>query len=130
MIVYRLGTSAEDYTEALSALELVKFNYLVAPSCETDEQTDVIASWVGAKREEGKKIKAILPNSASDKEYIINYTTESVIDEDGTPIQQSSTALELPVLLPEPHYRFPAPTHHWQSLWTVQDLVKLKWMPQ
>lgn len=84
VIVYCLGSSAEDYSEALDALELVKFNYLVAPSCETDEQTSTIASWVGAKREDGKKIKAILPNSASDKEYIINYTTESVTDEDGT----------------------------------------------
>lgn len=83
VIVYCLGSTAEDYTEALNALELVKFNYIVAPNCETDEQTEAIASWVGSKREEGKKIKAILPNCALNKEYIINYTTESVIDEDG-----------------------------------------------
>ena len=84
ILAYCIGADAEDYTEALKALETEKFNYLVAPSCETDGQTSALASWVGAMRADGKMIKAVLPNSASDREYIVNYTTESVTDEDGT----------------------------------------------
>ena len=84
ILAYCLGADAEDYTEALKALETEKFHYLVAPSCETDGQTSAIVSWVGAMRTDGKMIKAVLPNCASDKEFVINYTTESVTDEDGT----------------------------------------------
>ncbi len=89
VIVYCLSTGMEDveetggYTEALNALEAVRFHYLVAPTCETDGQTETIAAWVGEMRENGKMIKAVLPNTAADKEYIINYTTESVTDAGG-----------------------------------------------
>lgn len=89
VIVYCLPTGSGDsdgtdgYTEALDALEVVPFHYLVAPSCATDGQTETIAAWVGEMRENGKMIKAVLPNTAADKEYIINYTTESVTDADG-----------------------------------------------
>lgn len=83
ILAYCISPNAEDYTEALQAIETETFNYLVAPSCETDGQTSVLAAWTGSMRTDGKMIKAILPNSASDKEYIINYTTESVTDEDG-----------------------------------------------
>lgn len=83
VIVYCVSEDAEDYTEALKALETVQFQYVVAPSCETDGQAETIATWVGEMRENGKMIKAVLPNLAADKEYIINYATESVTDVDG-----------------------------------------------
>ena len=83
VIVYTLSSTAEDYKDAMDALELETWNYLVAPYCETDGVTEDIVSWIGAMRENGKMVKAILPNSASDKEYIINYATEAVTDEDG-----------------------------------------------
>ena len=73
-----------DYGQAMESLGTEKWNYLVAPSCETDQKTMELALWVGSLREEGKMVKAVLPNCASGKEYIVNYTTESVTDENGT----------------------------------------------
>lgn len=71
-----------DYTNALNYLKTVKFDYLVAPSCATDEQTSIIASYVKAERANKKLIKAVLPNTKSDYEGIINYTTEKVFNDD------------------------------------------------
>ena len=83
VVVYCVPEDAEDYAAALKMLETVPFQYLVAPSCATDGQEEAIAAWVGDMRENGKMVKAILPNHAADKEYIINYATESVTDQDG-----------------------------------------------
>lgn len=83
LVVYVLPVSAEDYVQATEALEVEKWNYLVATSCETDHETETLATWVGMLREEGKMVKAVLPNCAVNKEYIINYTTEQVVDENG-----------------------------------------------
>ncbi len=71
------------YGQAMESLGKEKWNYLVAPSCGTDQKTMELALWVGSLREEGKMVKAVLPNCASGKEYIVNYTTESVTDENG-----------------------------------------------
>lgn len=71
------------YRQAMESLGKEKWNYLVAPSCETDQKATELALWVGSLREEGKMVKAVLPNCASGKEYIVNYTTESVTDENG-----------------------------------------------
>lgn len=77
------GAGTGTYADALKTLETEKFNYLVAPSCETDGQTDTIVSWVEGMRTDGKMIKAVLPNANANKEFIVNYVTRSVTDEDG-----------------------------------------------
>ncbi len=84
LLVYMFTDDAEGYGKAMEALEVEKWNYLVAPSCETDQKAEELAMWVGSLRENGKMVKAVLPNCASGKEYIINYTTEEVTDENGT----------------------------------------------
>ncbi len=78
IVAYCIGASAEDYTEALDWFEVNKFDYLVIPTVETDGKTKEIASWIKSLRGEGKRVKAVLPNSPSDSEGIINYTTEAV----------------------------------------------------
>lgn len=82
IIAYILDSKAADYTEALNYFKTVKFNYLVAPTVATDLQADAIVSYVKAQREENKLIKAILPNTASDCEAIINYATEKAYADD------------------------------------------------
>ncbi len=84
IIAYVLPTEAEDYSSAFTALEDVKFNYLVVPSCAEDKKIESVIEWVELMRNERKLIKAVLPEEAADKEYIINYATPLVVDADGT----------------------------------------------
>lgn len=84
VLAYVIGTDAEDYEEAFTAYDVLKWDYLVSPTCETDGQTQAVASYIKSRRSSGKMVKAVLPNTAADNEGIINYTTESVTDEDGT----------------------------------------------
>ncbi len=78
IMVYCIQAAAEDYNEALDWLEGNRFDYLVVPTVETDGKTAEVASWIKSMRENGKRVKAVLPNSPSDCEGIINYTTEMV----------------------------------------------------
>lgn len=84
VLAYVIGTDAEDYEEAFTAYDVLKWDYLVSPTCETDGQTQAVVSYIKSRRSSGKMVKAVLPNTAADNEGIINYTTESVTDEDGT----------------------------------------------
>lgn len=83
VIVYVLANEATDYSEALEWLEVNKFDYLVAPTCATDNQATAIATWIKSMRDNGKKVKAVLPNTESDSEGIINFTTNDLEDADG-----------------------------------------------
>ena len=79
IIAYVIQDSAENYDDALDYLKTVKFDYLVVPTVETDEQIAAIVSYVKSQRTEDKLIKAVLPNVAGDNEGIINYATEEVM---------------------------------------------------
>ena len=78
VIAYIIPAEAENYNEALEYFKTVRFDYLVAPSVETDAQTDTIISYIKSERTERKLIKAVLPNTEADAEGVINYTTEKV----------------------------------------------------
>ena len=83
VMVYVIDEEAEDYSEALDWLEVNKFDYLVAPSCATDNQAATLATWIKSMRDNGKKVKAILPEMASDSEGVINFATNALEDADG-----------------------------------------------
>ena len=83
VIAYVIQDSAEDYSEALNYLKTVKFDYLVVPTVETDEQTTAVVSYVKAQRAANKLIKAVLPNTTGDNEGIIAF---DVSERDGRPV--------------------------------------------
>lgn len=99
VLVYAMGI-AEDaekevidagYSKAMTASETIKFGYLAIPTVETDGKTEDVATWIkGLRDNKKKKRKAVLPNSPSDHEGIINFTTaeniktETVTEQDGT----------------------------------------------
>ncbi len=67
--------AAEAYNDALTELNNHDWDYLAAPSCETDAAVATIATWIKSQRTNNHKIyKAVLPNSASDCEGIVNVT--------------------------------------------------------
>lgn len=84
VIAYIIPTTAaslsDNYTAALNYFSTIKFDYLVAPTAATDEMTSTIATYVKGERTNGKLIKTILPNTASDSEGIINYATTKVYE--------------------------------------------------
>lgn len=82
VIAYVIPSDATDYKDALDYFKTVKFDYLVAPTAETDGMTDDIVSYVKTERSENKLIKAVLPNVAADTEGVINYATEKVMVDD------------------------------------------------
>ena len=75
-------TNNTDYTDALNYFRTVKFDYLVIPTVGTDAKTSDIVSYVTTERANNKLIKAVLPNTVADKEYIINYATTKVYEND------------------------------------------------
>lgn len=115
VVAYILPADAESYNDALDYFKTIKFDYLVAPSVETDGFAADIVSYVKAERAEKKLIKAVLPNTVGDSEGIINYATETVYVNDtpytaekycsriagiiaGTPLTISCTYAPLPEL--------------------------------
>lgn len=84
IIVYVIPTAAEDYDEALEYLETERFDYLVIPSIGTDGETATIVSWIKAQRQNGKKCKAVLPETTANTEGIINLATTEFIIGDKT----------------------------------------------
>ncbi|USK54371.1 phage tail sheath subtilisin-like domain-containing protein [Cytobacillus solani] len=78
IICERLDTTATDYNAALLRLGSKKWNYLAIPEILPAEVTD-IETWIKTKRDNDKKtFKAVLPNSASDHEGIINFATDDL----------------------------------------------------
>ena len=78
VIAYVLNNDADNYNDALDYFKTVKFDYLVAPTVETDGLTADIISYVKSERAEKKLIKAVLPNAVGDHEGIVNFATAKV----------------------------------------------------
>jgi len=78
VIALRRNTEATDYAAQLAVLKDFKWNYLAIPGILPAE-VPVISAWITeCREEEHKTFKAVLPNSPSDHEGIINYTTDQV----------------------------------------------------
>lgn len=79
IIIERIATTATDYNSALLVLKNKKFNYMAIPSLATGDVANV-STWVKTCRDADKKtFKAVLPNSTSDHEGIINFATDNIV---------------------------------------------------
>ncbi|MCM3599392.1 phage tail sheath subtilisin-like domain-containing protein [Robertmurraya korlensis] len=77
-LIVRVGNEA-DWTAGLTWLETQVFDYLAIPEV-TGAQLAGIYTWLGNQRNNGKMVKAVLPSAAADKEYVINFTTGSIVN--------------------------------------------------
>ena len=83
-VIVEAVPDAESYAAAMSALELMKWDYLVAPTATADSKASDIVTWVKAQRDNNHKIfKAVLANNVANHEGIIN-VVDGYTDEDGT----------------------------------------------
>ena len=78
IVLYVLGSNAENYEAALNYFAVKKVTWLCCPTAKTDSQTETIVTWVKDQRDERNKVKAVLPETEADNEGIINYATASV----------------------------------------------------
>lgn len=87
VVVYVIDTenASESLTQALNYMAKQSIDYLVGmPDLESSEAA-TIASWVGTQRSNYHSVvKAVLPNTASDKEWIVNFTTAGIKTKDAT----------------------------------------------
>lgn len=112
---YVLPTEAENFNDAFDALSLIKFDYLVGTPDIEPSEVQLIATWVKGERTSKHLIKAVLPNSPTDHEGIVNFTSEEIEADKvyttaeycsriagliaGTPMTMSCTYAVLPEIL-------------------------------
>lgn len=78
VIVIRLATTAANYSEALTKIKDLKWNYLTIPGIDAANVT-VVSAWIKEQRETYKKtFKVVLPKCVADHEGIINFTTDNI----------------------------------------------------
>lgn len=84
IVAYCLPASTENYDEAFEYFETHHINYLTVPTAETESATEKIKDWIVKERENGRTIKAVLPNCEADSEAIINFATQEIVCGDKT----------------------------------------------
>ncbi len=83
-VIIAVIPNAESYTDAMDALELLRWDYLVAPTATEDSKAADIVTWIKSQRDNNHKIfKAILANNVANHEGIINVVS-GYTDEEGT----------------------------------------------
>ena len=120
LIVYVEPLAATDYTESMTYLETVKWDYGAIPAIISADAL-LVATWLkGLRDTKDIKSKMVLPNTASDHEGIINFATDGIITSAGTipatdycsriagilagnPLTMSATYQVLPEVLDVPH---------------------------
>lgn len=96
---YRVAVVAiaevDEISVALDQLKTMYFNYLAIPVATAQENTD-IAMFIKGQRANKKKIfKAVLCDSPSDHESIINFTTTGIKKADGTDMTSGAFSVRL-----------------------------------
>lgn len=78
VIVFRQATTATDYNELLLVAKLMKWNWMAVPGIGAAD-VPTISTWIKSCRENDKKtFKVVLPNSVSDHEGVVNFTTAGI----------------------------------------------------
>ncbi len=113
---------AETVAEGLNTLETQRCDYAVGPHDISPSDVTAMATFIkGLRDNKGIKMKAVLPNSPSDHEGVINFTTTDIVaGEDtfttaeycsriagllaGTPLQVSATYYALPEVTDVPKF--------------------------
>lgn len=79
VIIERLDVSASNYNDALTRLSSKRWNYLSIPGI-SDADVSAVSTWLISQRTNDKTtFKAVLPNSESNHEGIVNFTTDGIV---------------------------------------------------
>lgn len=76
VIVYVTDEEDVGLTNALDYMATQDFDYIVGPADCTADEAEAIALWVASQRENnGVKFKAVLPDHAADRYYIVDFAS-------------------------------------------------------
>ena len=78
VIVVRGGAADLNYTTQLATLALKKWDWLAIPGIVALD-VSTVSDWIIAQRLAKKTFKAVLPNSVSDHEGIVNFATAGIV---------------------------------------------------
>lgn len=79
VLVFRQETVAVDYNAPLAEAKQKKWNWLAIPGI-TGGDIATVSTWIKSCRDTDKKtFKAVLPNSVSDHEGIVNFVTSGIV---------------------------------------------------
>lgn len=78
VIVFVIDGSSSTLEDALAFFETKQFDYLVGTPQTNAADAGKIASWTKSVRQQGHTAKAVLPNTASDSEAIVNFATSGI----------------------------------------------------
>lgn len=78
-IIVEVLSLEEDLSAALTRLGTKRFNYLAMPDAESMEKTEIVSFIKSRNENDHKTFKAVLANSNTDDEAIINFTTEDIL---------------------------------------------------
>lgn len=78
VIVVRGATADLNYTTQLDLLAIMQWDWLAVPGIATGDVA-AISTWIISERSSKQTFKAVLPNSASDNEGIVNFATTGIM---------------------------------------------------
>ncbi|WP_139491304.1 phage tail sheath subtilisin-like domain-containing protein [Brevibacillus dissolubilis] len=83
VLVIRIDPASTDYTAALNRLKTREWNWNAVPGAQSGEIAALV-TFIKEQREAGKPFKAVYPNSASNHEGIVNFTTDEIKTDEKT----------------------------------------------
>lgn len=78
LLCYVLPETAEDLSEATAWLSRQTFDWLAGPPDMTTAECTELSTWLTAQRTNGRRYKAVLPDTAANKWYIVNFTSDGI----------------------------------------------------
>jgi len=79
VIAYVQDATPTDISAPLKYAEAVKFDYLVVVNATEAEATEAASAIKSMRSNLNKRVKAVLPHTASDSEGIINFATDDIV---------------------------------------------------
>lgn len=79
LLCYVLPDDAEDYSAATDWLSRQTFDWLSGPPDIDETGASELSTWLTAQRANGRRYKAVLPNTADNKWYIVNFTSDDIM---------------------------------------------------
>lgn len=78
ILIYIKNDEEIGYGEALGYLEQAEWDWLAIPNIASEDTTEIVEKIKNLRDEEGKKVKAVLPNTDSNHAGIVNFTSDEI----------------------------------------------------
>lgn len=80
VLLFVLGTDAENLDTALTHFATQQFDYLCAPPDASSAEATAVKTWIAAQRAQHHLVKAVLPDIVADSDAVVNFTADGMTD--------------------------------------------------